>query len=79
MTLDQCVEKAATEIDAILQRRWDHLLLRLIDDGADPDESWIIHKLPGTEVSASISITLTVTFADDNGVQGSLTATTDTQ
>jgi hypothetical protein len=44
MTLDQCVEKAATEIDAILQRRWDDLLLRLIADGADPDESWIIHK-----------------------------------
>lgn len=39
----------------------------------------IIHGLPGTEVSASISITLTVTFADDNGVFDSLTATTDTK
>lgn len=36
MTLDQAVASASTQLDAILERRWDAIALKMIEDGADP-------------------------------------------
>lgn len=41
MTLAEAMARAEHELDAHLQRRWDALYLRLIEDGVDPDDSWI--------------------------------------
>ena len=41
MTRDEALGKAARELDGLLQQRWDRLYLRLLEDGIDPDDSWI--------------------------------------
>ncbi len=44
MTVAEAIAAATRQIDEELQRRWDALFLRLIEDGIDPSQSWVFDE-----------------------------------